>query len=451
MAAAVIERLELVPKASDEQSITDRAKAHLSDHSDALQDLRLQALSRFEALGLPTRRLEAWKYINLRPLLAQNLSANQASAELQQSAVKAHWLADKDVIRLVFVNGKWNEALSSTQANTWVERLQDVCQNDPAQVRSLLGLDLEQEQDAFVALNTALFQNGAYVAIPDDTEIDPLVQVLFVTTTSEAAETHLRNVFVLGKNAKARFVIQHVGLSNANYFNNSFNQFALDEGAQAECTLVLAEGKNAWHLASSRARLQTHAQLTLNTMTLGGLVNRHSINGLVQGEKAELHLNGLDVLDGKTEIYHHTVTEHWVPNAISDQTYKGILDESSKSEFNSLVFVAKGADGTDSHQLHKTLLLSDDAHVWTRPQLQINADDVKCAHGSAVGQLAEDQLFYLASRGLSQGLAKSLLTYGFAEDVIQKISDPLVKNYLTSRVLDNLHGACAVFKKELGA
>jgi Fe-S cluster assembly protein SufD len=278
-----------------------------------------------------------------------------------------------------------------------------------------------------------------------------LIQVLFVTTTAEAAETHIRNLFVLGKNAKARFLVQYVGLSNASYFNNSVNQFALDENAEAECTLVLSESRNAWHLASSHSTLQTHAKLTLSTITLSGLVNRHSIGSLVQGEKAELHLNGLDVLDGKTEIYHHTVTEHWVANAISDQTYKGILDEDSKSEFNSLVFVAKGADGTDSHQLHKTLLLSDDAHVWTRPQLQINADDVKCAHGSAVGQLAEDQLFYLASRGLSQGLAKSLLTYGFAEDVIQKISDPLVKKYLETRVLDNLHGACAVFKKELGA
>jgi Fe-S cluster assembly protein SufD len=274
---------------------------------------------------------------------------------------------------------------------------------------------------------------------------------LFVTSSAGPVETHTRNLFVLGKNAKARFLVQHVGVSNAAYFNNSVNQFALDEGAEAECTIAFCEGKNAWHLASSHSTLQAHARLNLSTVTLSGSVNRHSVNSLLQGEKAELSLNGLDVLDSKTEAYHHTVTEHWVPNAVSKQLYKDILDEASKSEFNSMVFVAKGADGTDSHQLHQTLLLSDEARVWTRPQLQINADDVKCAHGSAVGQLAEDQLFYLASRGLSQGLAKSLLTYGFAEDVIQKISDPLVRQYLDARVLENLHGACAVFKKELGA
>lgn len=452
MAPTVIERPETL-QMTYEQSVVERARARLQKGGDCVHDVRLQALSRFEKLGLPSRRLEAWKYINLRPLFSQHFVENQAGAELQQASVKAHWLTGETepVVRLVFVNGRFNEALSAGASSVFAGRLQNICQNDPAQVRGLLGVHLEEEPDAFVALNTALFEDGAYISIPDATEIEPLIQVLFVTTSAEPVETHLRNLFVLGKKAKARFLIQHVGLSNAAYFNNSVNQFVLDEDAEAECTVVFCEGRNAWHLASSHSSLQTHAKLNLSTVTLSGSVNRHSIGSLVQGEKAALHLNGLDVLDGKTEAYHHTVTEHWLPDAVSEQTYKDILDESSKSEFNSLVFVAKGADGTDSHQLHQTLLLSDEARVWTRPQLQINADDVKCAHGSAVGQLAEEQLFYLASRGLSQGLAKSLLTYGFAEDIIQKISDPLVRQYLDARVLENLHGACAVFKKELGA
>ncbi|HEY9746116.1 MAG TPA: Fe-S cluster assembly protein SufD [Oculatellaceae cyanobacterium] len=449
MTAAVLNRTEnLTWNFADGRAIRERLDRLTQACPDSFTDVRFQALERFEALGMPTRRLEAWKYINLRPLMSQPFCVTVPDEDVSRMALKAHWLADESVIRLVFVNGRFNEALSENLLGLSVGSLKDA---EPEQVQALLSERLGEESDAFAALNTALFEDGAFISVADEQAIDSLIQVLFVTTSPEAVALHHRNIFLLGKQAKARFLVQHVGLTSAVCLNNTVSQFVLKDGAQAECTLVLAEGRNSWNLFNTRCTLGEHAALNLTTVALGGAVNRHSVSSLLQGEKAELRLNGLDVLDGRTEMYHHIVTEHWVPNAVSEQTYKGILDEESKSEFNSLVFVATGADGTDSHQLHKVLLLSDDARVWTRPQLQINADDVKCAHGAAVGQLEEEQLFYLASRGLSRGLAKSLLTYGFAEDVIQRIADPLVRQYLDVRVLDNLHGACAVFKKELGA
>jgi len=242
-----------------------------------------------------------------------------------------------------------------------------------------------------------------------------------------------------------------VGLSDGAYFNNSVQEFVVDEAGQAECTIILDEAAQGWHLTATRSQLQAKAKLNLNTVTLGGQTSRHTINTLLKGEQAEANLNGLDVLCDKTEIYHHTVTEHWVPDCVSNQFYKGILDDETKSEFNGMVFVAQGANGTDSQQLNKNLLLSENARVWTRPQLQINADDVKCAHGATVGQLEKDQLFYLASRGLDRELAQGLLTYGFAEDIIQKIAASSVRRYLDGRVLNNLHRADANVKRQLGA
>jgi Fe-S cluster assembly protein SufD len=281
------------------------------------------------------------------------------------------------------------------------------------------------------------------------------VQLVYVNFDEERRATHPRNLFVLGQHAKVSVVVEHLGLSQAVCFNNSVNEFVLADSAQADCTLILSEGPQGWHLANTCATLQAHAKLSVSTVTFSGLVNRHSIRPIIKGEGAHVSLNGLDVLDGKSEVYHHTVAEHWVPNGVSEQLYKAILDDDSKSEFNSLVFVAKDAVGTDSHQLNKALLLSKNAHMWTRPQLQINTDDVKCAHGAAVGQLDETQLFYLASRGLDRELAQSLLTYGFAEDIIQRIANPKIRQYLDGRVLNNLHrldtGTGAALKQQLGA
>jgi Fe-S cluster assembly protein SufD len=213
--------------------------------------------------------------------------------------------------------------------------------------------------------------------------------------------------------------------------------------------VIHQEGPSGWSLSSARATLQTQAKLIMNTMSMGGQTVRNSIRTLLQGEGAECHLNGLDVLKDSTEVYHHTVMEHWVPNCVSDQYYKGILDNTAKSEFNGLVFVAKGADGTDSQQLNKNLMLSEEARVWTRPQLQINADDVKCAHGATVGQLEEDQLFYFASRGLDRELAQALLTFGFAEEMILRITSPLIQKALTARVLQMLYARDAGLMRQL--
>ncbi|WP_373531857.1 Fe-S cluster assembly protein SufD [Vampirovibrio sp.] len=440
-----------------EQSFRQRLQAILPETADWLQALRLNALSRFDQLGLPTRKLEAWKYINIRPLLGLPFQPHTAALPVSKATLQPYLLGEPgaDVIHLVFVNGRFDADVSSTSAlpaGVVVGSLKAAMDTQPEPVKSVLAQGLAQEPDAFVALNTALFEDGALIHVPDDTTVTPLIQVLYLTTGSaEPRAAYPRNLISLGRNAQVNMAIAHVGLGEHLYFNNSVQEFLLAEGAQAECSLVLNEAPQGWHLTATRSTLAENAKLTLSTVTLSGQTARHSVSTLLKGENAEVTLNGLDVLTGSTEIYHQTVTEHWVPHCSSDQFYKGILDDAGKSEFNGLVFVAAGANGTNSQQLNKNLLLSDEAKVWTRPQLQINADDVKCAHGATVGQLEADQLFYLASRGLSRELAQSLLTYGFAEEIIQRIANPLVRHWLDGRVLENLHRADASLKRQLGA
>jgi Fe-S cluster assembly protein SufD len=456
-AALQTESPEVVYQRSAEVVMQER----VTQSPDWLQDVRLQAFSRFKLLGFPTRRLEAWKYINLRPVLAMPLQNQVTTApKVCPPALQRHLLGmdDASVIRLVFINGRYHADLSirpTVERGIVIESLKEAIQQQTSLVEPYLAAYRQEESDALAALNTALFEDGVFVYLPDHTEVPYLLQLVYVNFDEERRATHPRNLFVLGQKAKASMVIEHLGLSQAVCFNNSVNEFVLNESAQMDCTMILSEGPQGWHLANTVATLQANARLSMNTVTFSGLVNRHSIRPIIKGEGAHVSLNGLDVLDGKSEVYHHTVAEHWVPNGVSEQLYKAILDDDSKSEFNSLVFVAKDAIGTDSHQLNKALLLSPNAHVWTRPQLQINTDDVKCAHGAAVGQLDETQLFYLASRGLNRELAQSLLTYGFAEDIIQRIPNPKIRQYLDGRVLNNLHrldsGPGASLKKQLGA
>jgi Fe-S cluster assembly protein SufD len=445
-----------------EQSFRKRLQTLLNETSDGFQDgfqaLRLRALSRFEHLGFPTRRLEAWKYINVRPLLNQAfLPFGEVKATLTREDLAAHLLDGDQVAQLVFVNGQFRAELSQIPANlpkdVVLGSVKTVGQE--AQLAQRLESLLAEEADAFAALNAALFEDGAVVSIPENVTVEPLVQLLFVSAPDEHARAaYTRNLIHLGKNAKVNLAISHLSLDETNateYFNSSVQEFILAEGAEAECSIVFNESAKGWHLAATRNQLAAEAKLSINTVTLAGHVTRHSITSLLQGEKAEVHLNGLDVLCDSTEVYHHTVSEHWVPDCISNQYYKGILDDQSKSEFNGMVFVAEGANGTDSQQLNKNLLLSGDARVWTRPQLQINADDVKCAHGATVGQLDKNQLFYLASRGLDFELAQGLLTYGFAEEIIQRIGSEPLRHYLDARVLNNLHKTSAQVKQKIGS
>jgi Fe-S cluster assembly protein SufD len=300
-----------------------------------------------------------------------------------------------------------------------------------------------------VALNTALFENGALVSVPNNTVSDELVQLLFINTNPGHASgdaphaSYPRNLFVVGKNARLNLLIQHIGAGDQTYLSNCVQELVVDEGGEINVTLLQNENAQGWHFTGTRAFLQKNATASLNTISLGGKISRQSVRVLLRGEGATCHLNGLNVLKDSTEVFHNTVIEHWEPRCVSRQFYKGIVDDDTKSEFNGTIFVAPEAQQTDSEQMNRNLVLSDNARVYSRPQLEINADDVKCAHGATVGQLEDEQIFYLASRGIDAQTAESVLTYGFAEEIIQRVPQPEVRHYINGLAFKNLHQANA--------
>lgn len=413
-----------------EQHVLDTAKTE----PEWLSGLRQKGFSRFKELGYPTRRNEAWKAINLRDLMAVN-----AQPAVDNIDVPAH-IIDRHIIegigRLVFLNGAFQPVLSSHLSDGLTTFSELIKQNDDS-ILSHLAQNISDESDPFSALNTALFSDGWVIRLPDNTALERPLQIVIAACGDQTAYT--RGIILTGKNCKVDVLVQVVGVEkDMAYVQNVTTEVFAGEDSVVNLTTLQDETVNGFDLLNTQIHLAENANVFLTSTVFEGNICRHSVEASIEGENAHCTLNGLNILKGDSEAYHHTVIHHKSPHTTSNQLYKGILDDKTKTEFDGVIVVDKDAQKIESEQLNKNLLLSDDAKVYTRPQLQINADDVKCAHGATVGQLEEEELFYLASRGIDAELAQCLLTYGFAEDVLAKISSRAIKNHLETLMLRQL-------------
>lgn len=420
-----------------EQSIRQALPGPLSliKESAWMQNLRHQALSRFEILGLPTRRQETWRYVDLKPVLDLHFDHATAEETVTEQDIQPYLFLESRETTLVFVNGHYQPNLSNISGLP--ENIRLLAFDN--QIKSVLASDINTETDAFVALNTALFQDAAVLWIPENTVITQPVHVLFYHKNSQPMPqmTHSRLLVVLENHAALTLVNSIIDSKNktAPLLANCVTEFVLHENAMLNATYLQVGDRL---LASTKATLQENAQLKLNTFALGGDFSRQSLQVTLQGEKAHAELNGLCVLTAEQQAYAHTIIDHAVPHCTTQQVYKGILAGHSRSEFDGTIVIRPGAQQSDASQLNQNLLLSEDARVITRPQLRIDADDVKCAHGATVGQLSEEELFYLRSRGLSASHARAILTFAFAQTVIEKVPLDSLRRELKDLVIRNL-------------
>ncbi len=417
-----------------------------------LTQLREAGLKRFDVLGFPNRRHEAWKQIDLRSVqtTAYVPFDGTVAGALTPQDIDNHLIEDSKETRLVFINGYFQPSFSVTTHlpdGVVISDLKTAWEENPKWVRhywELIGADgseAEKEMDAFAALNWAHFTNGPFVYVPEGVHLKTPVQMLFYTegTSDTPKAAYHRGLFIAEPNAKLRLFIQYVGQSNQHeYLNNQVFDLWAEHGAEIHYTYVQNEGERSGSFATTRAYLDTESKVALSTIALNGGLSRHNVIVQLAGEKAECILNGLSVLKGKSQTYNHTEIHHRVPECHSYQLYKGVLDDESCNEFDGTIIVHRDAQKTDSVQLNKNLLLSEEAQVFTRPQLKIEADDVKCSHGATVGELSEEELFYLISRGLNPKVAQCVLTFGFAEEVIQNIPQLGIQAYVNQLVLSNL-------------
>ncbi len=403
---------------------------------------RLHA-ERVRALGLPDRRVEAWKYTSLAALSKKSFEVPAPDAAgLTKQDLAGFELPGLETHRLVFVNGHFSADLSSSECLPDGVALSPLSGADGAvleAVRARLSEDFDAPEAVFAALNTAAAGDGLIVRLAAGCELDRPLECLYLSVPGEHdLGMNLRNVVVLGEGARVRLIERHAALGNSAHFTNLVNQFELARGARLEHLRIQTEGDAAYLVTRSDARQGPDSRYRYHGIDLGGRLVRHDLNASLDGPGARCELAGVYALDGRRHVDNHTRVDHRAPSATSDEFFKGVVDGRARAVFNGKVVVHEGADGTDATQTNRNLVLSPHAEVDTKPELEIYADDVKCAHGATVGQLDEAQLFYLRSRGLPADEARVLLTYAFCREVVDRLEPEALRDHVAGMVVAHL-------------
>jgi Fe-S cluster assembly protein SufD len=414
-----------------------------------LQSLRESSFAQFERAGFPNIKQEEWKYTNVTSIAKADFApvlVSNGTELTRDRGLAALIYEEARQSRLVFVNGMLRRELSSLEgipAGVIISDLDEALQSsqDEVTIREHLEQYPYAEDSGFSALNTALFTRGLFLRIPRGLNIEAPIHLLFVGESQEGKTPPAafpRVLIVAEANSAATIIESYASPNTAVYLTNAIVDLAVGDGARIQHYKIQRESTGAFHVATTRARLGADASYNTTTINFGAALSRHDIDVRMDHEGAECSVDGLYMVDGSQHTDTHSVIDHRQPHCTSHQLYKGILDGKSRAVFNGKVFVRHGAQQTDAQQTNKNLLLSKEARVDTKPQLEIFADDVKCTHGAAVGQLDEEELFYLESRGINPGLARNMLTYGFAGEVIERIGIESIRRELDGAVLNRL-------------
>ena len=428
------------------------------DHAGpaAVADLRRVAFDRFSTNGLPTPSSEEWRFTNVRPIADTTFVPGRAVAltneELAPFSVTGS-LAGWPTI--VFVNGHYQAALSSVAElpdGVVVESLANVLNSSSgnAGVEQYLGkgADIHSNSAAFAALNTALFGDGVFVHVAANVVVESPIQVLFVTTprstdsdTTEYPMTHPRILIAAEENSEIRLVENYGGEGNTPYLTNAVTEVFGGANAVIDHYKLVREASAAYHIGHMHLQLSRGANFSAHAITLGGNIVRNDTMAVLDGEGVSCTLNGLYIANRQQLVDNHTTIHHAKPHCESHELYKGILDDQAHAVFNGKIVVAIDAQKTDAKQTNKALLLSEDAQINTKPELEIFADDVKCTHGATIGQLDADAMFYLRARGLGLKQARSVLIHAFASDLLNRIGIASIRAGLDELLLAQLPGS----------
>lgn len=423
-----------------------------------LKSMRENAFEFFTENGFPSVENEDWKYTNVAPMAKENfllaelsetatkeLSAERLEIEIDSTTPNqqtSDFIFDESKNSvLVFTNGVFQKAASSLSALSGAAILsfeEAATDEKYAQIfRAKLGSLVDSEKNGFTALNAAFMNEGAFIFLPKNAKIEAPVQLLFLT---EDGKTSFPRVLIVAESFSEATIIETYNRTNeTKYLTNAVVEISIADEAKIKHYRVQRESHAAFHVSTTAAEVARGSVYDTTAITLGARLSRHDVALKFNSEGGEAFVDGLYFLGESQHHDTHSVIAHNVPNCTSHQTYKGILNDKSRGVFNGKVFVAVGASGTDGYQSNKNLLLSNDARIDTKPQLEIFNDDVKCSHGATVGQLEEEELFYLLSRGLGDNLARNLLTYGFAEEIVNKIGVESIKRQLDEAVLNRLN------------
>ena len=411
------------------------------DMNSDIHEIRSNALQNFEDLGFPTKKLEAWKYTSLNAVLKQDYSLfPEKENTIELADVKKYFIDDIDTYKLVFIDGKYSSFLSETTHDVF-----DVCIMSSALAKPKYKAVIENyfnkiaKQDNLTSLNTAFANEGAYIYIPKNVEVEKPIQILNFTTGSEAATLlQPRNLIVVEQNAHVQIIERHQSLTSHPVLTNAVTEVFAAKDATVDLYKIQNDVTNASLVDNAYIEQKSNSIVSVHTFSFGGNITRNNLNFYQRGEHIDSILKGITIIEGKQHVDHHTLVHHIEPNCESHQDYKGIYDERATAVFNGKVVVDKEAQKTNAYQQNNNILISDKATINAKPQLEIFADDVKCSHGCTIGQLDDTALFYMQQRGIPKKEGKALLMYAFANTVLESVKIPEVKQRITKLIAKKL-------------
>jgi Fe-S cluster assembly protein SufD len=412
------------------------------DLEHPIHDIRSEAIKNFETKGFPTKKEEAWKYTSLNSLQKIDFSIfPKEENALEYNQVKKYFLHEIDTYKIVFIDGIYSSYLSETTHDGV-----DVCLMSSAltkpmyqQVIDVYFNKIASKEESLTTLNTAFSREGAYIYIPKNKAPKKPVEILHFSTGNEATLLlQPRNLIIVEENAELQVIERHQSLTSNEVLTNSVTEIFAAKNAIVDYYKVQNDTKEASLIDNTYIAQKDKSVVKVHTFSFGGKLTRNNLNFYQHGEYIDSTLKGVTILGEKQHVDHHTLVHHQQPNCESHQDYKGIYGERSTGVFNGKIIVDKIAQKTNAFQQNNNVLISDQATINTKPQLEIFADDVKCSHGCTIGQLDEDAMFYLQSRGIPRKEATGLLMYAFANNVLESVRIPELKNRINKLIATKL-------------
>jgi len=399
-------------------------------------ELRKKAMEKFGQFDFPTTKHEDWKYTNISAIHNYDF-AGVDNVKVTKEEIKKHLIPGLDANLAVLINGHYSNELSDIKEKAngvIVDSFQNVLKSNPELILKYFGKYAEID-NGFVALNTAFANDGVVIFVPENTVLQKPVFILNLTGSKDSyVLSQPRNLVVAEKNSKLSIVDLFHSISDKETLTNVVNEVIVGNSAHVEMYKIQDENQKAFHFNRTQSYQSANSTFTIYNVTLGGQLVRNDSNVVLDAENCTGNLYGLYLTEGTQHIDNHTLIDHAKPHCQSNELYKGVLNDKSRGVFNGKVFVRKDAQKTNAYQSNKAILLTDEATIDTKPQLEIYADDVKCSHGAAIGQLDYEAVFYLRSRGISEEMAKTVLIRAFADDIFDLIPSEPLHEYLNNLV-----------------
>ncbi len=419
------------------------------NNSKSMIDIKNKAIATFEKIGFPHTKLEEWRLNNTEPFLKADYQHHfqPQNIDIDVERIFQCEVPDLDTFVVVLFNGRYiykNTPLTKLADGTIIGSFEKALEEYPEIVEKHFNQYTKTDKNGFVALNTAFAQDGIFIYVPKNVVVDQAVQIINIINSNEDLFVQPRNLIVLEKNSNITLVTCDHSLTRNLSFSNAVTEILLEENANLNHIRVQNKGDNSTLINTTFVHQKNNSTLTNNVLTLNAGLIRNDLDIALNGEGCNTNLYGIYLADKTQFVDNHTFIDHILPNSHSNELYKGILDDKAKAVFSGKVMVRRDAQKTNAFQSNKNILLTDEATINTKPHLEIYADDVKCSHGATVGQLDNEAMFYLRSRGLGEDCARMLLMYAFADEVINKIPIEALRVRLGKMVSKRLRGELSV-------